>query len=464
MSEGTIAEGPDLIQTAYLANAGVVPKRVAEQLKMKARDVQDSVIGFPREEVGSVEVVAVGKDPDLVVKLADTTAVNLILEARSQSSTGTEEQRAEIMERLAALDLQITELDERISEEPADLAQLQAQLSSLTTVYSTTYEELARLEQKPATKADFVTLEPARALVITKYDYDDLRRQIRDGADYVTGRPVVTPTETEQSDVVEDVTGLPVVAEIPELSRKAQHDAEVVVATQPRSHVAEAYRVVRSAVLFAIGQKSRTDDGAIVLLVTSPSPSEGKTTTVANLAAVLAEGGLKVLVINCDFRRPRVHAYLLENGAAPADVGTAIDTGKTGIVHLAPTSLPGVKLVAGLGEGDNDVHPLEVIALQRKVVDLAKPLVDVILLDTAPFLATNDAGGLLDLADQVLLVFRSGRTKVEAAKRSAEVLERFDAPVLGVVFNASSVAPDAQYYYADPVNKTDDIGQRSLAN
>ncbi|MCB1032046.1 MAG: hypothetical protein KDA95_11950, partial [Acidimicrobiales bacterium] len=99
--------------------------------------------------------------------------------------------------------------------------------------------------------------------MITKYDYDDLRRQIRDGADYVTGRPVVTPTETEQSDVVEDVTGLPVVAEIPELSRKAQHDAEVVVATQPRSHVAEAYRVVRSAVLFAIGQKSRTDDGAI---------------------------------------------------------------------------------------------------------------------------------------------------------------------------------------------------------
>ncbi|MCB1032047.1 MAG: hypothetical protein KDA95_11955 [Acidimicrobiales bacterium] len=140
VSEGTTAEGPDLIQTAYLANAGVVPKRVAEQLKMKARDVQDSVIGFPREEVGSVEVVAVGKDPDLVVKLADTTAVNLILEARSQSSTGTEEQRAEIMERLAALDLQITELDERISEEPADLAQLQAQLSSLTTVYSTTYE------------------------------------------------------------------------------------------------------------------------------------------------------------------------------------------------------------------------------------------------------------------------------------------------------------------------------------
>jgi len=98
------------------------------------------------------------------------------------------------------------------------------------------------------------------------------------------------------------------------------------------------------------------------------------------------------------------------------------------------------------------------------VVDLAKPLVDVILLDTAPFLATNDAGGLLDLADQVLLVLRSGRTKVEAAKRSADVLERFDAPVLGVVFNASSVAPDAQYYYADPVDKTDDIGQRTLAN
>ena len=508
-ANGTVLE-PDLAQTAYLAGTGVVPKQVAQQLDMKERDVQESVIGFPRTGVGSVEVVAISTDAEKAVKLADTTAMTLIMEVGRQNQSNTTTQRDEIVSKLDELDQQIADLNTRIAANPPDRPQLEAQQRSLTNAYSSVYEQFTQLSQNPVTTVGLVTLEAARSAQISKYDYDEIRRQIRDGADYVTGKQTTTPADADRSvgggpsagmsrttrgamgavvgfglgvglvlvlerfdgrlrrrEVVEEETGLPVVAEIPELTRKEQHGAEVVVATRPRSHVAEAYRVVRSAVLFALSQKARSDDSAIVLLVTSPNPGEGKTTTVANLAAVLAEGGLKVLVINCDFRRPRVHAYLLGDGKAPADAGVAIDTGSAGVVHLTQTSLPGVRLVTGLGEGDPNVHPLEVIALQRKVVDLAKPLVDVILLDTAPFLATNDAGGLLDLADQVLLVLRSGKTTVEAARRSAEVLQRFDAPVLGVVFNASSETPDAQYYYGyasrDAGRQTGPVGGVTVA-
>ena len=72
---------------------------------------------------------------------------------------------------------------------------------------------------------------------------------------------------------------------------------------------------------------------------------------------------------------------------------------------------------------------------------------DVILLDTAPFLTTNDASELLPECDHVLMVVRNGKTKREAALRTAEVLARFDAPVLGVVFNGSDDTPAVQYYY-----------------
>lgn len=162
---------------------------------------------------------------------------------------------------------------------------------------------------------------------------------------------------------------------------------------------------------------------------------------MANLAAVLAEGGLNVLVVNCDFRRPRIHDFLLDDRLPDEDPGNL------GVLRPRPTRIPGVRLVTGIGENQSDVNPLEVVAQQRRVIEMALPHLDVILLDTAPFLATNDASELLPLTDQVLLVVRSGTTTAEVAHRTAEIMERFAAPVLGVVFNGSDEAHGAQYYY-----------------
>ncbi len=248
-------------------------------------------------------------------------------------------------------------------------------------------------------------------------------------------------------DEVEAATDLPVVAEIPRLSRHQQHALEVVAKTQPRSRAAEAYRVVRGALLFQAGVEDptqvRTDGEALTVLVTSANPEEGKTTTVANLAAVLAEGGLSVLVINCDFRRPRVHKYLV-----PAATTEPTAVTQLGPVVLADTHIAGVRLVTGLGETDHDANPLEVVALQRRIIAMARPMFDVILLDTAPFLTTNDASELLPETDHVIVVVRAGKTRRLAARRTAEVLERFDAPVLGIVLNDSQESTAAQYYYS----------------
>jgi Mrp family chromosome partitioning ATPase len=168
-----------------------------------------------------------------------------------------------------------------------------------------------------------------------------------------------------------------------------------------------------------------------VVLVSSAGPSEGKTTTVANLATVFAEADYSVLVINCDFRRPRLHRYL----------GGSDEARK-----VVQSDIPGVRMVNNVLSSPN-ANPAEVTAAQRRVVEAARGIFDIIILDTAPLLSTNDASELIGVADVVLLVARAGRTTKPAAARATEVLQRLEATVAGVALLGARYVPSSQYYY-----------------
>ncbi|HEY5154881.1 MAG TPA: CpsD/CapB family tyrosine-protein kinase, partial [Acidimicrobiales bacterium] len=183
------------------------------------------------------------------------------------------------------------------------------------------------------------------------------------------------------------------------------------------------------------------------VMVTSPGPGEGKTTTVSNLAAVLAEGGLSVLVVNCDFRRPRVQKYLIDEPEDGPDADLLGVIASTGQVRAVATKMPHVRLVTGIGEDDQDANPIEIVGIQKRLIAFARQHYDVVLLDTAPFLTTNDASELLADSDAVVLVVRCGKTRREAARRASELLFRLEAPLLGTVFTDSADAPSAEYYY-----------------
>ena len=221
---------------------------------------------------------------------------------------------------------------------------------------------------------------------------------------------------------VEDLLDLPVIAEVPALDRKYRDAAEVHAQEYPRSRFAEQYRAVASTLSYA--RRSRRSTGQ-VMLVTSPGPSEGKTTTVANLGAMLAEAGHRVLLVNCDFRRPRLHVL----------TGTEYEP-----MDLSPTEIPDVELISNVVD-DVEALPTEVIAAQRSVIRKAMSVYDLVLIDTAPLLATNDAVELLDLVDDVVLVMRAGKTTLQAADRAAEILERRRAHVLGVCLLYTSPSP-----------------------
>lgn len=478
----------NLSQAAYLVTTGDIPDKVAKRIDVPVSDVRDALLALPRDSVQAVEIQTVGTTDANLVKMADAAAEELLAKLLADAQADADAERDRVITELSRLDEQIAGLNQQIAANPPNLDQLVAQQRSVVNQYSLAYEQFAQLANRPPPTAGLVSLEGAKVQDISKTEFNRTKDSIREGAAFVTGvaqdtttgsSAVATPStgagaksratmgglaglalgialvllwdrfdsRLRRRDDVEAATGLTVVAEIPPLSRHEQHDLEVVAHTKIRSRAAEAYRVIRGAILFALGVDDPTTpehEGAIVLMVTSANPAEGKTTTVANLAAVLAEGGLEVLVINCDFRRPRIHKYLQSPMADSPDQGEAI---RIGSVVVSATKLPRVRLITGLGEGDADANPLEVVALQRRIIKATRSRFDVILLDTAPFLTTNDASELLSETDQVLVVVRSGKTRAEAAQRTVEVLARFEAPVLGIVMNDSEEAESAQYYY-----------------
>lgn len=491
LEAGGSGQADALSQAAYLVNTGEVPRQVAATLGLSIDEVSSSLLGLPRTKVSSVEVQAVGTDRKLVVRLADTAASQLLETLATKAQTETDTERDLILAQLDTLENDLEAVQVQLAGNPPDRPQLEAQQRSLTNQYSLVYEQFTALANTAAPSAGLESLEGAEAIEISESTYERTLDTIRNGADYVTGSPTTTvPVDRGSGDPgpgagagtravlggltglalgiglvlllerfdtrvrrrvdLERVTGLNVVAEIPPMTRQEQRSLEVVAHTQHRSRAAEAYRIIRGSVMFELGihdGEPQPDRGATVIMVTSANPAEGKTTTVANLAAILAEGGLNVLVVNCDFRRPRVHLYLTEPEPPEGSTAPRPNVTRFGSVLVTDTAIERVRLITGLGES-LDANPLDVVATQRKIVQVTRTSFDVILLDTAPFLTTNDASELLSEVDQVLLVARAGYTKIESVRRTAEVLARFEAPVLGIVLNDSDDSPPADYYYS----------------
>src|SRR5437588_4991829 len=209
-------------------------------------------------------------------------------------------------------------------------------------------------------------------------------------------------------------------AEVPAIPRSNR--GRMLGAAEP-SPLVESYRLVQTMVAQWAGR------GLIV--VTSPTGGEGKTTTVAHLAAALAETGHSVVAISADLRRPRLHDYLdrpREPGLTDLLRG-APDVRRLTDLNLA-TGLRGVRFVAS---GASVRNPAPLIDQLGHHLKEARELANFVLVDAPPLLVASEAADIARHADGVLLVVRAGRTSIGAAARSVELLERLGVPVLGAV-------------------------------
>jgi capsular exopolysaccharide synthesis family protein len=270
-------------------------------------------------------------------------------------------------------------------------------------------------------------------------------------------------TRIRTRQAAEDGFGLPVLAEVPSISRRRRHD--VVTASDPLSRAADAFRLLSVGVAHSAaaaphandedgagnageqtkenGSSSRRPTPPKTILITSAEPRDGKTTVAANLAAAYAEVGKRVLVVSCDLRRPAIHKMfhvadrpglteLLGTLNGELDTSAKIDLGP--YVAILPNRL------AVMPSGAPSQRPGEVLgsATMHKLVGKTKDIVDVVVLDSAPLLVASDAAALAPEVDAVVLVARAGKTRTELGGRSTNLLEQLGATVVGVVLNDST--------------------------
>jgi polysaccharide biosynthesis transport protein len=232
--------------------------------------------------------------------------------------------------------------------------------------------------------------------------------------------------------------------------------------TQPFSVGVEAFRMLRTSLVWC-----EQGDDMKTLVVTSAAPGEGKTLTSANLSVTFAYDGLRVLLIDCDVRRPRLHGLfqvprspgLMDlltpsyngdgNGSLTFDPSAGrTDSGRPVTDVIRATNVRGLSLLTCGALPTNPSGLLSGVRMRVLLKELAKSF-DLVILDTPPVLATADAGILASLADGVLLVVRAGQTDRVAAKRAHQQLVNVGARVVGTVLNdpGGEVSQYGDYYY-----------------
>ena len=216
---------------------------------------------------------------------------------------------------------------------------------------------------------------------------------------------------------------------------------ELVTQVRPQSQMAESYRALRTSLLLSnLGAPPK------VIMVTSALPQEGKTTTSINCAVVLAQKGVRVLLIDGDLRRPSIHKTL---GMGPRSGLSNVLTGSTKLEQVITRTaiLPSLFV---LPAGTPPPNPAELLASSnmKDVLTQLRDQFDHIVIDTPPSLSVTDAVVLSQRADAVVMVIRSGQTTKQALRRARDILGRANAKVVGVLLNAVDLSsPDYYYYY-----------------
>lgn len=211
------------------------------------------------------------------------------------------------------------------------------------------------------------------------------------------------------------------------------------VLSNPKSHGAEAYRVLRTNLQFSgFDRKIKT------IAVTSSISGEGKTTTVSNLAITFAQFGSKVLVVDTDLRKPRIHKMFgLDNQKGITTLLSQHEEIESSIYNIGIDNLDIVCC------GPIPPNPSELLGsyAMKDLIEKFKEQYDVILFDSAPVDIVTDASILGAICDGVILVVKSGVVDMAAVTRAKERLINVNANILGVVLNNITRKNQDNYYY-----------------
>lgn len=213
---------------------------------------------------------------------------------------------------------------------------------------------------------------------------------------------------------------------------------QLIVHEQTKSPIAEAYRTLRTNIQF-----SKADSTIKTIMFTSAGPGEGKSTTAANTAIAIAQSGKRVIIVDCDLRKPVQHKIF---GKKNKGVTNALVEDIPIDSLLQDTEVENVRL---LTSGPIPPNPSELLgsdAMQAMLEYLAAQT-DYLIIDAPPVIAVTDACVLASKVDGTILVLGAGIIRPEMAQTAKELLVKANGHILGVVLNRVEIEEEHAYYY-----------------
>jgi len=242
-------------------------------------------------------------------------------------------------------------------------------------------------------------------------------------------------------DDIEKLLTIPFLGYVPATNKE---EGPIYMFSGPRANIAESYRSIRTSIMLS----STEEDPLHVLLVTSTTPHEGKTTTAANLAVAMAQMGERVLLIDTDMRRHNLHkVFSLDNLIGISDMIVDHANAATGIRPVS--SVPNLSVITG---GTLAPNPSELLGSNsmRLLISKLRTQYDRIILDSPPVMVFSDGLVLSRLADGVIFVVWGGTTGRDNIKKSVQAIKGVNSRILGIVLNNIDLTSKNSSYYYHP--------------
>lgn len=407
---------------------------VISQLKLSvtSESLKKSITVTPQRDTQLITMTVENTNPQLAADIANTLVVVFTQRIQDLQSSRYALSKDSLKQQVADMETQIRDTNTALDNASGDERdRLETKLTQMRQIYAqlvTNYEQVRLAEAQTTTSV--AQVEPAVA------NYNSVRPKIAQNILLAVVVAILLAVGgifamEALDDTIKSPEEITRRFRVPVLGLIAHHEMDngvPITLGQPRSPVSEAFRSLRTNVQYA-----SVDEPLKVILVTSPTPSDGKTTVTANLAIVTAQSGARVTLVDADLRRPKVHRILGTNNrlglsslfVRPLDYlnGSLQKTRQENLYVISSGQLP--------------PNPSELLGSRkmRDILDRIKEQSDITFIDTPPTMSVTDAVVLAPVVDGVIIVVKPGTTKMAAFEQSVDQLRRVGANLLGVIIN-----------------------------
>lgn len=441
--------------------------KVATQLGVDEPVFKQSVTGINVTTVRDTQLLKLdveGTSPQLVAAVAYTLPLVFIGEIRevqgerfAGARSGLQSQLQDLSNQIEQTQVAIDKLaDSHTAEEGVELGRLRFQLNQYQTRYSSLLQSMGNLQLTELQSIDTISVVEQPKVPTTpirpRVFMNTLLAAVV-GAMLALGLIFLIEYLDDRIKTPQDLASIldaPLLGSIARMQAKrrkrnkddlgTEMEESLITALQPRHPITEAYRGLRTNLQF-----SSVDQALTSLIVTSASPGEGKTTTAANLAIVMAQSGRSVLLIDADLRKPRQY-QVFGVPQSPGLTEALVNSDSAPTAYMRATTVPNLSI---LTSGKIPPNPAELLGSQRmhQLIQQLHEHVDLIIFDVPPVLPVTDAQVLAPQVNGILMVIDSEQTERAKFARAVESLLHTNARILGTVLNRLARSARGYYYY-----------------